>query len=778
MSMNAENLRRYQAIFEPRSVAVVGASNVPGKWGFIVPMNIFMGGYKGEVYLINPKESRVLGCESYPSLSAVGKPIDLVLITVPAPLVPGIIEECGKLGIPSAVVISAGFSETGEEGKAREMELAQRASELGVLFVGPNCMGVASPPINLYAIGASVRPGKGKFAFLSQSGNLGVQMLGWGEYEGVGFSRFVSSGNEAMAGCDGFLDYFGQDPSTEVIILYLESVRNGEKFFEVARKVSLKKPILVLKVGDTEAGAKAARSHSGALAGSRDAFDSMCKQAGIVQTSTTEELIDLARSFGALPVPKGDRVGIMTLGGGWGVVTTDKCAKEGLTLPELTEETRKAIDPLLPAFWSRSNPVDLVGITKRSTHFAIAEIMARAEEFDSLIFLGIMLGLKGSPKDALDWFFGPVVNIYKRFGLRRYKLASDIVKGVRQSLGKSANQQRSGVADEKEARIARSRTGGFDLKEVRQWRDEILAERIIGLIDKYQKPIIAVAFSEDTAINLFRKYGLVSFSIPEKAVRSLAKLTDYGRWLKKEKERLAKGQFVRPPRPKGAMTLLKSFGAHPTEHDAKRLLLMYDMPVTPQVLVHDVDRAVEMANEIGYPVVMKVMSPDIPHKTEAGVIRLNIQNESQVRSAYEHLLANASAFNPSADIQGILIEKMITGGVEVFVGVKKDPQFGPVMMMGLGGIHVEVMRDVSRRVLPIHPDDCVEMIREIKGFRLLAGYRGSEPADMEALADVLWKLSNLAMDFKNEIAEIDLNPVMVLPEGQGCVVVDSLLVLS
>lgn len=775
--MDAETFKRYRAIFEPRSVAVVGASNVPGKWGFIVPMNIFMGGYKGAVYLINPKESRVLGCESYPSLRAVGSPIDLVLITVPAPLVAGIIKECGKLGISSAVVISAGFSETGEEGRVKEYELTQLARECGVLFVGPNCMGVASPPVELYAIGASVRPGKGKFAFLSQSGNLGVQMLGWGEYEGVGFSRFVSSGNEAMAGCDGFLDYFGQDPTTEVIILYLESVRNGEKFFEVARQVSLKKPILALKVGDTEAGAKAARSHSGALAGSRDVFDAMCKQAGIVQASTTEELIDLARSFGALPVPKGDRVGIMTLGGGWGVVTTDKCAKEGLTLPELRDETREAIEPLLPAFWSRSNPVDLVGITKRSTHFAIAEVMARAEEFDSLIFLGIMLGLKGSPKDAVDWFFGPVANIYRRFGLGRYKLASDIVRGVKQSLAKPAEKQRSGV-DEKDSKIARSRTGGFDLKEIRQWRDEILAERIIGLINKYQKPIIAVAFSEETAINLFRKYGLVSFSIPEKAVRSLAKLTDYGRWLRKERERLTRGEVTMPPKRECARSLLDSFLGRPTEHDAKRLLLMYDVPIAPNVLVRDVESAVDAGREIGYPVVMKVMSPDIPHKTEARVVMLGVQDESQVRSAYEQLLANAASFNPSAEIKGILIEKMISGGVEVFVGVKKDPQFGPVMMMGLGGVHVEVMRDVSRRVLPVHPDDCVEMIREIKGSRLLAGYRGSKPADKDALADVLWKISNLAMDFKEEIAEIDLNPIMVLPEGEGCVVVDSLLVLS
>jgi len=774
------NRKAYEAIFSPKSVAVVGASNIPGKWGFIVSMNIFTGGYEGEVYLVNPNEKRVLGCEAYPSLSAIGKPVDLVLITVPGPLAPGVIEECGKLGIPSAVVISAGFSETGDEGRRREGELFDLAKEMGVLFVGPNCMGVASPWSKLYAIGATVYPPPGKYAFLSQSGNLGVQMLGWGEYEGVGFSKFVSSGNEAMAGCDGFLEYFGSDPKTDVILLYLESIRNGERFFEVAREVSRKKPILALKEGDTEAGARAARSHSGAIAGSRAAYDSMCRQAGIIQAHTTEELIDLARAFGFLPVPKGDRVGIMTLGGGWGVVTTDQCAREGLQMPPLGEETLKAIDPLLPSFWSRGNPVDLVGITKRSTHFAIAETMAKAQEFDSVIILGIMLGLSGSIRNAIQFFTGPIVNVLRRFGLHTYDFSVDILKGVMRSLRKARkrDEERRKKTNDKDASMARSRTGGFDLKEIRQWRDEIFAERIINLIKKHKKPVITVAFAPETATALFKKYHLVATAIPEKAVRSLSRLTDYGRWLTKEADR-DKRPAPQPERPaRKALSLVKSFGPLPTEHDANRLLQLYGLPVTRQALAHDADRAAEIASSIRYPVVMKIMSPDIPHKTEAGVVRLNVNNEVELRDAYAELTANALNFKKDATIQGMLVEQMIKGGVEVFVGVSRDPQFGPVLMMGLGGIHVEVMRDVSMRVLPIHPDDCLEMIREIKGSVLLSGYRGSKPADREALADVIWRLSNLVLDLKDHISDLDLNPIMALPEGQGCIVADALLVLE
>jgi acyl-CoA synthetase (NDP forming) len=386
-------LESFEPLFNPKSIAVVGASNAPGKWGFILPLNLVVGGYQGKLYYVNPQEKVIHGYRAYKNLLDIGEPVDLVVVTVPAKAVAGVLEECGKIGCKNLLVISAGFSETGAEGRAVEDRLTARANELGVRIIGPNCMGICSPPSRMFAMGAPVQPPAGNISFLSQSGNLGVQLLGWADRAGLGIARFVNSGNEAQTTCDKVLEYYGADPLTKVIIFYLEGIDHGERFLELARRISRSKPIVALKMGVTEAGAKAAASHSGAVATSHQVYRAMVRQAGIIEAGSTEELIDLARTFGNLPIPHGNRVGIMTLGGGWGVVTTDICSREGLDMPELSSQSIERIDRVLPAFWSRANPVDMVGTVHRTSHFEVMETLAEDPHFDSIISLGSLMGM-------------------------------------------------------------------------------------------------------------------------------------------------------------------------------------------------------------------------------------------------------------------------------------------------------------------------------------------------------------------------------------------------
>lgn len=515
--------RDFESLFNPRSVAVVGASNQPGKWGFLLPMNIIGGGYRGKLYMVNPGEKRVLGLPSYPSLLEVPGSVDLAVVAIPARKVPGVVREAAEKGVRNVLVVSSNFSEVGGEGVELERQLAETADRAGITIVGPNTMGIYSSTSSLLCIGAPVRPLPGKVGFISQSGNLGVQMLTWGRRRGLGFSRFVGCGNSANTDATDYLEYLGDDPQTEVVLIYVEGVKDGRRFIEVASGVTPKKPVIVLKTGKGEQGKKAVLSHSGALAGPYELFRGAMRQVGIIEAETTEEMLDLAMAFSSLPLPPGERVAVLTLGGGWGVVATDALEGEGLRLAELPQELIRELDPHLPVFWSRKNPVDLVGNAHRSSHFTALEALARSREVDLLVAMGVMFGANYWVEDVLSTTVRPFLRMLRRGpgALIRYQLSMG--RGARRSV-------------ERRGRSSREGSGGINPLEAWRWSDRAMTRKMLALMKETGKPIIPVAVNESefsTALR-FRRVGLFTAMTPERAARIAGHLVRYARFLEEK----------------------------------------------------------------------------------------------------------------------------------------------------------------------------------------------------------------------------------------------------
>jgi acyl-CoA synthetase (NDP forming) len=517
--------RDYASLFEPRNVAVVGASNIPGKWGYIIPINILVGGFGGRVFMVNRKERSILGFPAYPSLKGIEEQVDLIFVTVPAAGVLDVIEEAAAMGVKSAVVISSNFSEVGGEGVEMERRLADIANRARMTIVGPNTMGIYSASASLCGVGSPLIPLAGGVGFVSQSGNLGVQLLGWGKSRGVGFSRFVGSGNAANTDMDDYLTYLEKDPLTRVIALYVEGLKDGRRFLEVARRITPHKPIVVLKGGRGELGGRAARSHSGAMAGKLELFESMFEQAGIVEAQHSEEFIDIVAAFDALPTAAGKRVAIMTMGGGWGVVAVDACEREGLELASLPQSAIDEIDKVLPSFWSRGNPVDLVGNLRRSSHFKTMDVLAACEEVDILIVMGVLLG-KGLLSDMmLHGAVKPFFTMLRRYTLRLPSFMFSQWKAMllpRFKKKKDTGRKSSG-------------SPGINFAEGWLWTDTALTGRLQKLVKKTGKPVIAVAMDEREMATAARLQGRGIFSAPtpERAVRAAAKIAEYGMTLKK-----------------------------------------------------------------------------------------------------------------------------------------------------------------------------------------------------------------------------------------------------
>jgi acyl-CoA synthetase (NDP forming) len=479
-------------LFDPRAVAVIGASNNKMKWGYIVPANIIAGGYKGNFYPVNPHGGEILDHKVFKSIMDVPEEVDLAVITVPAPAVPPVVKECVAKGVKACIVISGGFSETGEEGTALENDLIKLLDGSGMRLVGPNTMGVYSARSSFHALMPPVRPVAGKIGFAAQSGNLGTQMLSLGRALGVGFSRFVCIGNEAELKCADYVEYFAEDPDTEVILLYVEGLREGRRFIEVALETSPKKPIVVLKAGKTDAGARAARSHSAALAADELIFNGALRQAGMIEADTTEEMLDIAKAFAAVPYPKGKRVGVLTWGGGWGVVTADALAEHGLELVELPEDTLKQLDRILPPYWSRGNPVDLVGTLDLSKHFSCIEILARCPVVDAVITLGTMGATSSFQSFVLE---GPLPEEFDRKEVKPPVITSELLKQL-------------------------------------QAIDDAYREKVINLMAETDKPIIAVSFPSGAITPILaRQSEVVIYPSPERGAKTLAALYEYREFL-------------------------------------------------------------------------------------------------------------------------------------------------------------------------------------------------------------------------------------------------------
>jgi len=697
-------------LFAPRSVAIIGASRNPAKVGHTILRNAVKSGYKGKIYPINPKAKEILGIRCYKSILDVPDEVDLAVIAVPAPTVLDVAKECGEKGVKYLVVISAGFKEIGGEGVDRERKLISIGKKYGMRILGPNCLGFIDTYTPLNVTFAAVMPRKGKIAFISQSGALITAILDWSIRRGIGFSKIISLGNKADLDETDFIQALGQDENTNVILLYIESIGNGFKFIEVARKVSAEKPIIVVKGGITEAGAKAAMSHTGAMAGSFTSYSVAFKKSGILLASTLDELFDYALAFSNQPIPASNNIAVVTNAGGPGIITADLSVKHGLRLSSFNINTINKLRSNLPPAAAIYNPVDVLGD-------------ARAD---------------------------------------RYEFAIKTVLGDENVSGLIVILTPQAMTEPLET-----------------------AKAILRAHSMYpNKPIIAAFIGGETveeAAKLLIENGIPCFDLPERAVIAMKGLCMYRKYLdllEKEPERIVRFYDVDLTRARRIIEKVREEGRKVLlEVEAKELIRAYGIPTPLTVLVKTEDEAVEAANKIGYPVVLKVSSPQILHKTDIGGVVLNINSDREVREAFRTILNRARKYVPRAVLYGITVQKMVPRGREVIIGVSKDPTFGYLIMFGSGGIYANLFRDVSFRLTPVTLGEVKEMLRETKAYAILKGIRGEPPADISSVINVILRVNQLIQDVP-EIVEMDINPLFVYEEGEGCLALDVKIVIS
>lgn len=693
--------------FTPRSVAVVGASSRPGKLGYSVLENLVRGGYaeKGRVYPINPKASEILGLPAYPSVLRVPDPIDLAVIVIPYPLVPPALRECGQKGIPAAIVISAGFREAGREGLEREIELMQIAREYHIRLIGPNCLGVIDTFTPLNASFAAGTPPSGPMAFMSQSGALGTAILDWALAGRLGLSKFVSLGNKADVNEVDLLRAWADDAATRVILIYTEGLPDGQAFIRTAREVSRKKPIVALKSGVTSAGSRAVSSHTGALAGSEQAYAAAFQQAGVVRAHSMESLFDSALAFAYCPPLNGDRVAIVTNAGGPGILATDALERNGLALARFQPETVRLLETFLPDAASAANPVDVLGDAKADRFARALQPVAADPSTDAILVI----------------------------------LTPQAVTEI-----------------------------------------EATARVVVDLAKSSRVPVLGCFMGEarmQAGVDILTRGGVPSYPFPERAADALQAMLAYARERTRpapEFETVAADRdtaraVIRRTRENGRLTI--------GDAEAREIAAAYGLPVPKSELAETADRAVEIAAAMGYPVVLKIASPDILHKTDMGGVKVNLQNATDVRDAFDLIVYRAQRYGAGATIWGCQVQQMVPPGLEVLVGMNRDPQFGPLVTFGLGGIYVEALKDVTFRVAPFSRREAEEMLSGIRAHALIDGVRGKPPADKAAIVDALLRVGQLVQDFP-EIVELDVNPLMVYPQGQGAVAIDMRLVLS
>jgi acetyltransferase len=754
--MNPANLH---PLFFPRSIAIVGASNRLGKWGFNLSATLLSSPFTGKVFLVNPGERLVLGQKSFPSLQALPEKVDLAVLAVPADQTPAIIEECGRLSISQALVVSSNFREVGPAGAALEEKLAEAGRMGGVSIVGPNTMGLVSTPVGMEILFMPLQVKPGPVDVISQSGNIGIQLMELGMKEGIGICRFVGSGNEALLGVEDYLAYFGGDSQSRVIVLYLESIRNGEAFLREAMKITPHKPVLALKAGKTAPGSRAARSHSGAVAQSPKVISDLFRQAGIVEAHSTEELIDLMKTFSLIQPPKGNRLAVVTLGGGWGVATTDAAALKGLYLPPLSEGLIRQLDSFLPPFWSRQNPLDLAGTTHRRSHLKVLSLLSASSEIDAMIVLGMLTGMRKFLGQIAVWK-GLLIKHY----LKRLLYWPARKKAPRPSQASTASNQSPGAGRQK----------GFRLKEFQLWRDSRFVEEVSRDMKKSGKPILLVTFLPGMAVTMTRRFKQPIFANPERAVGAMSGLMEYSRF----REEVGKGlrRVTAKLEPPLDWNYPKSPGQVIDEFQGKKILSSYGIPVTREGKANDKETVLELAAEIGYPLALKILSPEILHKTEAGGVVLSLKNQTALEKAFEGLVAKFPEISDPNRPECLRVQEMASGGVEVFFGMSRDPHFGPLLILGLGGVLVEVLKDVVFAKPPLTAYQAEKCWRSLKGATLLDGFRGNPPADLPALVEATVRFSHLIVRFGPELEEIDCNPVLVLPHGQGVKVLDALMI--
>ena len=695
-----------RAILNPRSVVVIGASRHPDKVGHVVLRNIVESGFPGKVYPVNPRADTILGLKCYPSVLDIPDEVDLAVIAIPARAVPDIIAQCGEKGIPLAVVISAGFRETGPEGARLERELIETARRYGVRILGPNCLGFMNLSVPINATFAAATPRRGNIALISQSGALITYLLDVSLQYNIGFSKIFSLGNKADIDEVDLLKILAEDPDTRYIIMYLESIERGREFIDVARRTRRDKLIVVLKAGVTERGARAVSSHTGSLAGRASVYSAAFRQAGIVQISTLRELVALLRllSGGRDLLKLGEpKIVIVTNAGGPGIIATDYCEKLGVELATPSRELVEKLRSVLPPAAALHNPVDVLGDATPDRFESALRVLLSSPEVRYILLI-----------------------VTPQAMTRPVELAERLVKLA---------------SEHPDKMIIPVLLGGESMREAYTK----LAKACLPVYGSVEEPI--------EALSVLTQYFKLAEAVEESPVV-----------LPVDKEHIA--AIISQARREGRRALLVN--------ESLEIVSRAGIPVPEGGLARSVKEAVEIARDVGFPVALKVVSPDILHKSDIGGVKLNIYSEEEVERAFNEILNNVQRYAPYARIYGIYVHKMVRGDYELYVGSTRDPHFGPIVLFGLGGVYVELFRDVSMRVAPLSRGEAFRMIYETKAGVMISGYRGARPVNLEKIVDVLLRVSSLMIQIE-DILELDLNPLLV--SGDSVYVVDAKVIV-
>lgn len=705
-------------LLNAESVAVVGASKNETKRGYQTIRTLLEEKYEGDIYPVNPRENAILGFKCHKSVSSIEGVVDLALIATPARTLPSVLEDCGKKGVRGAVILAGGFGETGHEGRQLENEAVAIARKHGIRLIGPNTSGMMNLKAGLNLVGMREVP-RGDIALLSQSGNMALTLITEAKLKSKkGFSYYVGVGNEADIKFHEYLEFFRQDPKTNVILMYVEGMRKGRKFLEQAYKTTIEKPVVLLKSGRSATGKRSAGSHTGALAGMSEVAMGAFKRAGIITVERSDQLFPAAEALSNLPPIKNNKVAILADGGGHATIAADLLTDLGVEIPALGEETQARLRELLPAAASVPNPIDVAGGTDSdpSVFADCARVILKDANVGGLLIVGLFGG----------------------YGIR--------------------------------------------FAESLSLMEEDGAHRMGKMVKKSQKPIVVHSLfssAKPHSLDLLRYYNIPVYDSLDVATNCIGVLSEYGRYLGSYHAKLSyvmnEGKKALPEVQAIIDNARQERRSALLEHEAKQILSAHGASVPNQMLTETAGEAVAAAQAIEGPVAMKIVSPDILHKSDAGGVMLNLDTDSDVENAFKKIMNNAKRFDTAADIRGVLVTPMLKEGLEIIVGTKMDDQFGPVIMFGIGGVLVEVLKDVVFRVIPISRRSARYMVDEIRSSKLLDGFRGSLPRDRKAIVNLLLTVSEIIEGYP-EIKELDLNPVLVYDEGLS--IADARIILS
>lgn len=691
-------------LFEPRGVAIIGASQTPGKIGYRVVENIVVGGYKGKIYPINPRGGELLGLPVYKRMEDIEGPVDVATITVPAEFVFSAIEECAKKQTKFAVIITSGFSEVGNV--AEERRIARFARENGVRVIGPNVFGVYSAVSSLNATFGPSDVKSGNVAIITQSGAIGIAMIGKTKVEGIGLSAMISVGNKSDVDETDLLDYVTFQDDAKVVLMYLEGVKSGERLVEVLKKATRKKPVVVIKSGRSSRGAQAAASHTGSLAGEDKVFDDVARQCGVIRAESIQEALNWCKFLADAPMPLGEDCVIITNGGGIGVLTADACEKYGVNLSDEVADLKKTFESVMPSFGSAKNPVDITGGASPEDYDKALVAALENDNIDSVACLGCQTGSFDAPR------FAQIAE--ERY--QQYKPVKPIVFSL------------------------------FGGEEVEHSIVDLKAKGIPVFPDVYEMTAFLGALYQDYRNKSSLPAEVATADIDTAAIDSA----------------------IASARADGRHFLLS--------HEAQQVMRAAQVVIPQSRIAHNPTEAVRCAEEIGYPVVMKVISKDIIHKSDAGGVALDLENKKEVLDAYEAILRNCRAYKANAVIEGMQIDEMIRHGIETIVGARRDAAFGPTVMFGLGGVYVEVLKDIAFRSFPISREETLNMIGQIHAYPLLLGVRGESRKDIDQVANTITKVGWILRNCP-AISDIEVNPLVVYDHGEGVKAVDVRILL-